>query len=257
MKTIYKIENLKTENSALLLNETLFHNANGYIGIRSNFEEGYPEGVDTIRGSYINGFYDFAEMKQAEKLYGLTEEKQTILNVADTQGIRLFLDGEEFSMFRGTVLHSERTLDMAGGYTERFIRWRSPLGKEAGIRIRRLVSFTQPTLFLIDYSVEALNFEGTVRFISTHRGDVENYSNPDDPRVAAESARRLVPVRAEIEGTASFVTSETVKSKLRLCTAVDHVLAAGGNTGGPGFTRDNVPDGHGAVCTLDAGIRKN
>ena len=73
-KWIYKIDDLKLDNEALLVNETIFHNANGYIGIRSNFEEGYPEGYDTTRGSYINGFYDIAEMKQAEKLYGMAEE---------------------------------------------------------------------------------------------------------------------------------------------------------------------------------------
>jgi alpha,alpha-trehalose phosphorylase len=257
MKTIYKIENFQTENSALLLHETLFHNANGYIGIRSTFEEGYPEGVDTIRGSYINGFYDFAEMKQAEKLYGLTEEKQTILNVADTQGIRLVLDNEEFSLFRGSVLKSERTLNMAEGYTERFIHWRSPLGKELEIRIRRLTSFIQPTLFLIEYALKVLDFAGPLRFISTHRGDVENYSNPDDPRVAAESMRRLLPVRAEIEGNASFITSETIKSKLQVCTAVDHVLVTGGNSSSNSFVRDTVLDGHGAICTITTEIRPN
>ena len=42
-KWIYKIDDLKLDNEALLVNETIFHNANGYIGIRSNFEEGYPE----------------------------------------------------------------------------------------------------------------------------------------------------------------------------------------------------------------------
>ncbi|MDR3145351.1 MAG: beta-phosphoglucomutase [Treponema sp.] len=265
MKKLYEIENLQTDGAALLLNETLFHNANGYIGIRSNFEEGYPEGIDTIRGSYINGFYDFADMKQAEKLCGLTEEKQTILNVADTQGIKVFLNGEEFSMFRGTVLKSRRTLNMAEGYTERYIHWRSPLGKEAEIRVRRLSSFTQPSLFLIEYSLRACNFEGPVRFVSTHRGDVENYSNPGDPRVAAESVRHLVPVRAELEQTASFITSETVKSKLRVCTAVDHILAAAGEDGinpvdpikAGSVIVDAVLDGHGAVCTINTEIRKH
>ncbi|MDR3114135.1 MAG: beta-phosphoglucomutase [Treponema sp.] len=250
MKTIYQIENLKTDSTALLLNETLFHNANGYIGIRSNFEEGYPAGIDTIRGSYINGFYDFADMKQAEKLYGLTEEKQTILNVADTQGIRLLVEDEEFSMFRGTVLKSERTLNMAEGYTERFVHWRSPRGRELTIRIRRLTSFTQPSLFLIEYAVKSLDFAGKARFISTHRGDVENYSNPDDPRVAAESIRRILPVGAEIEGSASFITSETMTSKLRLCTAVDHVLG-----GGHKVRRDTALEGHGAISTMDTEIR--
>ena len=83
-KWVYQIENIGLSNEQCLLNETVFHNANGYIGVRSDFEEGYAKGYDTIRGSYINGFYDIAKMSQAEKLCGLAEEKQTMLNVADT-----------------------------------------------------------------------------------------------------------------------------------------------------------------------------
>ena len=101
MKTteIYKIENFSLDNNSLMVNEAVFHNSNGYIGVRSNFEEGYKDGFDTIRGTYINGFYDFAEMKQAEKLYGLTEEKQTIVNVVDTQSIVVELDGERLNLY--------------------------------------------------------------------------------------------------------------------------------------------------------------
>jgi alpha,alpha-trehalose phosphorylase len=212
---------------ALLLDETLFHNANGYLGVRSNFEEGYAEGIETIRGSYINGVYDFVRMKQAEKLYGLVEEKQTMVNVADTQGIKLFLGGEEFSLFSGQILRAERILDMEKGYTGRHIIWRSPQGKEVRMDIRRVASFTRLPLFFIDYSVTALNFQGNLRIISTHRGDVKNYSNPGDPRVAAESLRHLLPVRCRTEGAASFIVSETSKSGLLVCTAVDHAVEGG------------------------------
>ena len=45
------------EEQELLLNETLFHNANGYFGVRSNFEEKYPADRATVRGQYVNGFY--------------------------------------------------------------------------------------------------------------------------------------------------------------------------------------------------------
>ena len=54
------------DNADLLLNETLFHNANGYQGVRGNFEEGYPEGYDTIRGQYINGFYNSYKINTEE-----------------------------------------------------------------------------------------------------------------------------------------------------------------------------------------------
>lgn len=232
-KWIYKIEDLKLEPEELLVNETIFHNANGYVGVRSNFEEGYPEGYDTIRGSYINGFYDIAEMKQAEKLYGMAEEKQTMLNVADGQTIRLFLDGEEFSMFQGTVLSSSRWLNMQEGYSARKVHWRSPNGKEAEILIKRMASFQRLPLFTIDYQVKPLNFSGTVKFVSVHQGDVKNYCNPNDPRVAGESFQHLIPDHALVKNGVSYLFTNTAASGLQACTTVKNVLLSGGDSSLP------------------------
>lgn len=227
---IYKVDNTNNENDALILNETIFHNANGYIGIRSNYEEGYKESMDSIRGSYINGFYDIAEMKQAEKLYGMAEEKQTILNVADTQGILLTLDDETFSTFEGKVLNSTRYLDMKAGITVRMVTWESPKGKQVELVIKRMTSFTRLPLFTIEYSVKSINFNGTVKLESIHNGDVKNYCNPNDPRVAGESFQHLIPVRQEIKewkenDTLTILTTKTAKSNLTVSTAVVNHLS--------------------------------
>ncbi len=40
------------------LRETLFHVANGYLGVRGCQEEGVPAAVRSIRGAYLNAFYD-------------------------------------------------------------------------------------------------------------------------------------------------------------------------------------------------------
>lgn len=247
-KFIYETDSLSLDRNSLVLNETIFHNANGYIGIRSNFEEGYPDGFDSIRGSYINGFYDIAEMKQAEKLYGFVEEKETMLNVADTQGIRVSLDGEEFSMFEGTVQSSRRILDMEGGYTVREVVWSSPLGKEIRITSKRMASFCLLTLFTIEYTVESLNFDGEIQFTSTHVGDVKNYSNPDDPRVAGESFCHLIPVDAELRDGISTLITDTSRSGLSVCTSVKNVLSKGAKE--EAFTQ-----GHRAFCRLCTQIR--
>ncbi|MDR0718689.1 MAG: family 65 glycosyl hydrolase [Treponema sp.] len=225
----YSINYLSLNNKDLVVNETIFHNANGYIGIRNNFEEAYPSGYNTVRGSYINAFYDFAEMKQAENFYGLANEKQTMLNVADTQGVKLFLGDEQFNLWKGSIISAKRTLDMDCGFTERYIVWRSPMGKEVEIIIRRLTSFVRLPLFLIDYSVKALNFSDNLYFVSVHLGAVMNHANPDDPRLAAESARYIIPGKVHVEETASFITSSTSKSGLKLCTGVDHVIMSGGH----------------------------
>ncbi len=227
---VYELNNFSLNNDELMLYETVFHNANGYIGIRSNFEEGYPEKYDTIRGSYINGFYDISEMKQAEKLYGMAEEKQTMVNVADSQGILLKIDDEVFSMFQGTVLESKRLLDMEHGFTSRVIKWKSPKGKEIEITIKRMTSFYQLSLFTIEYSVKALNFSGNIQFISSHRGDVLNYCNPHDPRVAGESFIYILPEKIETENQTSYITSHTGKSGLSLCTGVTNLLSKEGTS---------------------------
>lgn len=244
---IYEKKDICLDNDNLMLEETVFHSANGYLGVRACLEEGYPEGFDSIRGSYINGFYDFAEMKQAEKLCGLCEEKQTMLNVADSQGIRLFLDGEEFSMFQGTVEESRRYLDMAAGVSGRQVIWRSPEGKQVEIHIRRMASFPQLPLFTIEYSVKALNFSGSVSFLSTHLGDVKNYCNPNDPRVAGESFEHLLPVSAEFVEGASFLVTRTSKSNLTVCTAVKNILSKE-------CTPSTSLTGHQAAVTLEVPI---
>lgn len=249
-RAIYKINDLSLDNDELILNETIFHNANGYIGVRSNFEEGYKEGYDSIRGSYINGFYDLAEMKQAEKLFGLCEEKQTMLNVADVQGIKLLIGDELFSMFEGEVLESSRMLDMEAGYTVRRVVWRSPKGKTVEILIKRMTSFVQLPLFTIEYNVKALDFDDKLTFISEHIGDVKNYCNPNDPRVAGESFDHLVPVSASIESGISYIVTKTSKSNLTVCTAVK-------NTVSKMAEEYAYTEGHKTVTELTMGISKD
>ena len=223
---IYEVKNFSLKNDSLLLYETLFHNANGYLGVRSSFEEGYPAGFQSIRGQYINGFYDFAEMKQAENLCGLATEKQTMLNVADTQGITVKLGGEPFSMFTGTVLASVRRLDMAKGVTERRVLWRSPAGREAEIDIVRMASFSLLPLFTIEYRVKSVDFSGKLEFRSSHIGRVKNYCAPGDPRVAGEAPQYLTPGQALFSPQGcSVVTSRTSKSGLFVTSAVQNRLS--------------------------------
>lgn len=213
------------ENRELMLDETLFHTANGYLGVRSSFEEGYPVGHLSIRGQYLNGFYDIVPMKQAEKLYGFVEEKQTMVNVVDTQGIRLFLEDEEFNLFTGTVLDYHRSLDMKAGRTERTVRWRSPQGRTLELIIRRMTSFVSLPLFTIEYTVTPLDFSGPIRLESAHEGAVENFSDPNDPRVAAEVFQHLFPQTPQWIGGTSLVVATTARSGLSVASAVAHDLS--------------------------------
>ena len=221
---VFRKEGFSSSREELLLNETLFHNANGYLGVRSNFEEEY-DGQPSIRGEYVNAFYDITDMPQAELLYGFPTRKQTMVNTCDTQTIRLTIGNETFSLFKGTVLSFARELDMKAGTTRRLVRWQSPEGKVIGLSITRMASMTHPSLFTIEYVLTSENYSGPVCLESCHRGDVFNYSNPDDPRVGDSSERMMMTDRAFWQDGCSVITAHTSKSQLVLTSMAKDVLS--------------------------------
>ena len=215
----------------LLINETLFHNANGYFGVRSNFEEGYSSDYPTVRGQYVNGFYNFSDMKQPEKHYGFPEQKQTMVNTFDTQTMKLALNGEPVDLFTGSVLEFSRILDMKKGITVRKFIWESPSGNQVEIQITRMASFEMLPLFTVEYQITPLNFSGAAVMESVHSGDVSNYFNPKDSRVAGEKIIHMhvaqMEEELEAEGEAySLLRSETLRSGLEIASAVAHRITA-------------------------------
>ena len=222
----WQITSNSLEASQLLVDETLFHVANGYIGIRGNFEEGYPNQYNTIRGTYINGVYDISEVKHGEKLQGFIDNKQKIINITDVQGIELYIAGERFSLFDGEILEFKRTLDMREGISKRHIIWKSPKGHIVEINIQRMASFIKPELFVIDYAVKSINYAGEIVFVSTQKGEVSNYFDPTDPRVAGEYEKHLTVEKLDSVDGIGIITSITNKSNIRVSSAVKHVVSA-------------------------------
>lgn len=223
MKKQFQLKDFPLDDKTLRLQETLFHNANGYIGVRGTWEEGVPSDYDTMRGTYLNGFYDVIPCSQSESLFGLIEEKDTMLNVADTQTICIRVNDEEYDPFRGTLLHCERTLDMDAGTTERMMHWRSERGNALTVTYRRMASFRRQNLFVIEGSICPEN-GGKVEVTSYHKGLVKNYANPNDPRLGSDSGMLLQAAAHKQDGEDTYLLSHTKKSGLSVCTAVRHVF---------------------------------
>lgn len=236
------------------LNETLFHNANGYLGVRGALSEGTPDGWNTMRGTYVNGFYDIIPMRQAENLCNLVNEKETMLNVPDTMTIRSFLDGKAVDMSTGRIIEHRRTLDMDRGVTVRELRWESPEGKQIELLETRMTSFGERSLFTVEYSLKALNFCGTLEIRSCHITDVTNYSDPGDPRMAAESRKNLRLLALETADDMSIAVSETFASHLKLCSAVSEETDQTECSGG--FTKTLRTEGSSAVCVISGELKK-
>ena len=210
----WKMTKFELDNENLLINESLLSLGNGYLGVRGNFEEAYEEGDKSIRGTYINAFYDETEIAYGERLYGFPEKQQKVLNVIDAQTVLIHLDDERFSLFEGEVLSFERNLHMDRGYAERIVHWISPNGKEVKIHFRRLVSFVRKELFAIDIRIEPVTPVNEIKIVSTINGDVTNFVDTSDPRVASGHARRLHVTEARHEDGIAIVKDTTYETKL-------------------------------------------
>lgn len=222
----WRLRRKELDNASLLTDESLFSLGNGYLGIRGNFEEGYPEGFDTIRGTYINAFHDETEIHYGEKLYAFPDKQQKMVNVTDAQTIRIDIDDEHYSPFEGEIVHYERTLHLDKGYSERIIHWRSPKGREANICFRRLISFATKELFILDVKVEPLKQVKEVTIHSLVNGEVLNFADDSDPRVASGHAKLLDVTEIRKEKKLRIVKSATRSTKLEVsCTASSAVQA--------------------------------
>lgn len=210
----------------LLNEESLFFLGNGYLGVRGNFEEGYGPSYPSIRGTYINAFHDVIDIAYGEKLYGFPSTQQKMLNVTDSQTIYIFFgdENEKFAITEGEVLDYSRTLHFDKGYSERYIHWLSPGGREVKITFQRMVSFIHRELFMQKVDIEPVNFDEKVTVVSAINGDVENYVDPRDPRVGQGHAKRLHVKEVESEEHTGFILSETEVSELETAVFTRHSL---------------------------------
>ncbi len=217
----YLIERIGFNPQKLPLEETLFHTANGYLGVRANFEEGQPEGTNSVRGTYINGFYETHPIEHPEKLFAFPTTGETVVNLPDVQTIRIRIDGEELSLNTLNNTDFHRFLDMRQGIAGRSFSWTNSNGKKLYFDARRLASFSRPELFAIELRIRALAAL-KIRIESLVQGDVCNYFDPGDPRVSNNAFKPLEIDDIAINGEHIRLEARTKASGLKLWMEINH-----------------------------------
>lgn len=218
-------ENESLDGQQLQVNESLFTLANGYLGVRSCFEEGYEDGMASIRGTYINGLYDTVDVAYNEGAYGFPQTQDKQPNLMDSQTMVIYLDGERVSLFNGRHKNFKRRLFMDKGYSDRVFTYVTKAGKPAMINIRRMVSFVHRELFMIDVKV---SYEGAIRIESTLNANVTNYIGEDDPRVGQRHGKLLSCYESELEEETLSILCRTLGSNIETACATWHEVTTEG-----------------------------
>ena len=190
----------------LLADETQLAVANGYIEVRGNLEEGCEGSMPTLRATYIDGFYE-----EMPRTYESPKGSKVRVNVMDAQTIHLWVNGQRFSMFSGKVKAYDRWIDVTRGLQIRTVLWQSPKGDTVAIEIKRMASFERRELLTIDYTVKAVDFDGTLRIESSIEG---NFSNERLYAVTHKGA----------QNDRIIMTAKTVRSAMKVTVAAAHNL---------------------------------
>jgi alpha,alpha-trehalose phosphorylase len=197
---------VETEPSAdnLGLGETLFANANGYIGMRANPSEGR---IAHSHGTYLNGFHETWPIKHAEDAFGFAKTGQTIVNVPDAKLLKLYVDDEPLLLGDADLDQYERAMDFRTGVSHRELVWRTPAGKRVQVRSERMVSLEHRHLVVLRLDVTLLDGSAPVVISSQllNRQDGEDeYHVADaalgeglDPRRARKFDHRVLRPRLQ------------------------------------------------------------
>lgn len=168
--------NIDVQNNRIY--ESLMSIGNGYMGMRSNFEETYTG--DSLRGSYVAGVYYPDKTKVGWWKNGYPEYFAKVLNSTNIIGIRIFLDENELDLNKCVLKDFYRELNMKEGYLKRsFIICDN--GKDIKCEVTRFISMETKEIMSIKYDVTPLNDDLNLSFEPFLDGNVKNEdSNYDE-----------------------------------------------------------------------------
>lgn len=209
---------------------SLFSLGNGYLGLRASHED--EQTVDPTVGTYLNGFYESADIHYGEIAFGYARESQTMLNIVNPLPLHLVADGKDFSFFRALAAHEisgyQRTLSMSDGLLERQFIWTYAPGRRLLISSRRLVSQIRRSIAVLSYTVYVLDDDARIQIISQLDGTVTNQHSGDDPRIGSGLHGQVLAItesNAQIETGQLTMGQRTCRSDLQLgCAAIHRAI---------------------------------
>ncbi len=140
--------------------ETIFCQANGYMGFRGYREE-YDNAAPTLREGYLGGmFAKLPPLARRLVVHDYPWDSRQMVSLPELFSAWIALDGEMFSLADGRIDDYKQALDMRTGILDRRVLWTSPEGKTTKLCFTRLLSAKTPNLVVHKIEIEPINWSG-------------------------------------------------------------------------------------------------
>lgn len=214
----YKVVERKYSAQNNKNNESVFNVANGYIGLRGFFEEGfYGEAKDTDPTTMLNGVYEYFNYNHVWQRPGFPPRYHAIINQANPIDIKVYVDGELCSL-GGKVEDYSRTLDMQDGTIVRSFIYETQSGKRVRLKFHRFASQANKHLLMIKVEVETFS-DAEVKILSSLNQQTRG-GGATKEEIGASVGTVYTFGDAKREGNTKYVTYSTNISGFDIICAV-------------------------------------
>lgn len=204
----------------LMVDETIFSMANGILGTRGHFTEGYGGNLDYPQ-TYMNGVYNTFPYHYEENSIQFPQSGQTIVNLPDASLITIETDCERINLLDAELFDLYRTYDLARGVTTREAHYRTDLGFDFIIHEERMVSQLHKEVILLKFELESPNYEGIITFKSYLRMPNVNRLKTFDPRVG-QAKVHLDFVNAYAKDGHAVLNAKTNRTNFKIDVGMAH-----------------------------------
>ena len=140
--------------------ETIFTQANGYMGIRAYTEE-VNGGLRSFREGYLAGVFGYVDEAALEQMRVNYEwPAVAMITLPELFACNVTLNGETFALSEGTIAFFSRALNMRNGVLSRHLVWESPTGLRTRLLFERFLSAAEPHLGMQQITVMPENWTG-------------------------------------------------------------------------------------------------
>ena len=196
--------------------ESVMSSGNGRMGLRGNHEEDYSG--DSLKGTYVAGVYYPDKTRVGWWKNGYPEYFAKVLNAIDFIGIRVFINGEVVDLATSRFKGYHRELDMKESVLRRSFTFIDTSGSEFEIKSERFISYADPDIAAIRYSVSSLTKDVVITFIPFLNGDVRNEDANYNEKFWDYGS-------SFASDTSSYLTMKTRKTDFTVCAAFSWKLS--------------------------------
>ena len=224
----WKVAETEFSEQTNKINETIFSLANGYIGIRGFFEEGFygnPNESDPF--VMINGVYEYYPYRHIWCRPGFPERFHSIVNNVNPLSVGISADGEKINL-KGKISGYSRTLDMRKGNVIREFTFETTGGKKVSLKFTRVVSQINKHLFAD--RIEILADKGVKIAVTSELKALSGMIKAQKAEIGSDMTNPFELLGLKTDNKCDILSYKTIKSGFSIACAAAEDLSVDAKT---------------------------